>query len=97
MTTSHFSTEREQATWQNALNFSADQQLVLAYEHLREEVSGDVFTDQPKRSNNAALAGYSGGFGPSPARSEPAPRRQLGLRQQHDRQASARATRCCPA
>jgi vitamin B12 transporter len=64
-TTSRFRTEREQETWQNALNFSADQQLVLAYEHLREEVGGDVFTDQPKRSNNAVLAVYSGGFGPT--------------------------------
>jgi vitamin B12 transporter len=65
VTTSRFRTEREQATWQNALQLAADQQLVLAYEHLHEEVGGDVFTDQPKRSNNAVLAVYSGGFGPA--------------------------------
>ena len=64
-TTSRFKTDREQATWQNALHFGADQQLVLAYEHLREEVGGDVFTDKPTRSNNAVLAGYAGAFGPS--------------------------------
>jgi len=62
-TTSRFRTERQQATWQNALQFAPEQQLVLAYEYLHEEVGGDVFTDEPKRSNNAVLAVYSGGFG----------------------------------
>jgi len=65
MTTSRFRTERQQATWQNALQLASDQQLVLAYEHLRERVSGDVFSDQPKRSNNAVLGVYTGGFGPT--------------------------------
>jgi vitamin B12 transporter len=64
-TTSRFKTEREQATWQNALKLAADQQLVLAYEYLHEEVGGDVFTDGPQRRNNAVFAGYSGGFGPA--------------------------------
>jgi vitamin B12 transporter len=61
-TTSRFKTEREQATWQNALSFGPDQQLMLAYEHLREKASGDAFADSPKRHNNAVVAGYSGRF-----------------------------------
>ena len=62
-TTSRFKTERDQATWQNALALAPDQQLVLAYEHLRERASGDVFASAPKRHNNAFVAGYSGRFG----------------------------------
>ncbi len=61
-TTSRFRTERDQATWQNALNFAPDQQVVLAYEHLRERASGDVFAADPKRHNNAFVTGYSGQF-----------------------------------
>ena len=61
-TTSRFKTERDQATWQNALTLASDQQLVLAYEHLRERASGDVFADSLKRHNNAFVAGYSGRF-----------------------------------
>ena len=64
-TLSHFKTQRSQATWQNALHLGADQQLVLAYEYLHETVDADVFTGQPKRSNNALVAGYSGRFGAS--------------------------------
>lgn len=60
---SRFQTRREQATWQNALRLGAGQQLVLAYEHLRERVSGDVFADEPKRRNDAIVAGYTGGAG----------------------------------
>lgn len=62
-TTSRFKTERSQAMWQNALHLSADQQVVLAYEHLRERIQGDAFSDQLQRSNNAFITGYSGQFG----------------------------------
>ncbi len=61
-TTTRFQTERQQATWQNALAFGPDQQLVLAYEYLRERASGDAFADPPKRHNNGLVAGYSGRF-----------------------------------
>jgi len=60
--TTRFKTEREQATWQNALSFGADQQLVLAYEYLREKASGDAFAAPPKRHNHAIVAGWSGRF-----------------------------------
>ncbi len=62
---SRFITRRDQATWQNLLRFGPDQQVVLAYEHLREKAGGDVFSFEPKRNNNAFVAGYSGHFGPS--------------------------------
>ena len=62
-TLSRFKTDREQATWQNALQLGAEQQLVLAYEYLHEAVQADVFTDRPDRNNNALVAGYSGAFG----------------------------------
>ena len=61
-TTTRFKTERDQATWQNALALAPDQQLVLAYEYLRERASGDAFAEAPKRHNNALVAGYSGRF-----------------------------------
>lgn len=64
-TPSRFRTEREQATWQNALHFGADQQLVLAYEHLNEKVNGDGFGPERSRGNNALTAGYAGRFGAS--------------------------------
>jgi vitamin B12 transporter len=59
-TLERFRTNRAQATWQNALHLAADQQVVLAYEYLREEVEGDVFADTPKRNNNAFVLGYAG-------------------------------------
>ncbi len=62
-TFTHFRTDREQATWQNALRLGADQQVVLAYEYLRESVEADGFAGQPQRDNNALVAGYSGSFG----------------------------------
>ncbi len=62
MTISRFKTERDQATWQNALNLGADQQLVLAYEYLRERATGDGFTDALRRHNSAFVVGYSGRF-----------------------------------
>lgn len=64
-TLSRFKTDREQATWQNALQVGVDQQIVLGYEYLHEAVQADVFTDQPERNNNALIAGYSGAFGAS--------------------------------
>ena len=63
-TYTRFRTDREQATWQNALHFGAGQQVVLGYEYLREKASGDVFTDGPTRNNNALIGGYTGAFGP---------------------------------
>jgi vitamin B12 transporter len=64
-TLSRFKTEREQATWQNALHFSPDQQVVLAYEYLHEAVRADGFAGEPERNNNALVGGYSGTFGAS--------------------------------
>ena len=60
---SRIATHRDQATWQNAVRLGADQQLVVAYEHLRESVSGDVLVGEPKRDNNAIVLGYSGEIG----------------------------------
>ncbi len=62
-TSSHFKTDRTEETWQNALHFGPDHQVMLAYEHLHESVSGDVFADKPGRSNSAFVLGYSGQFG----------------------------------
>ncbi|WP_431052317.1 TonB-dependent receptor domain-containing protein [Roseateles sp. L2-2] len=59
-----FTTKRDQATWQNALRLSPDQQVVLAYEHLNETADG-VTTSTLKRKNDAYIAGYSGQFGPA--------------------------------
>jgi vitamin B12 transporter len=64
-TLTRFTTDREQATWQNALNLSPDQQVVLAYEYLHETVQSDEFTSEPERHNNALIGGYSGKFGAS--------------------------------
>lgn len=60
---SRFKTDRDQLTWQNALKLTPHQQVVLAYEHLRERVTGDVFPTQLKRTNKAAFVGYAGSFG----------------------------------
>lgn len=62
MTISRFKTERDQATWQNALRFGPDQQIVLAYEYLRERAAADVFADTQRRHNNAFVVGYAGQF-----------------------------------
>ncbi|HEY9067304.1 MAG TPA: TonB-dependent receptor [Burkholderiaceae bacterium] len=59
-----FRTKRDQFTWQNALKFSADQQVVLAYEHLNEKAQSDSFLEDVERRNNAFIVGYSGTFGP---------------------------------
>lgn len=62
---SRYKTDRQQFTWQNALRFDADQQLVLAYEYLRERVAGDVYASKPSTRNKALIAGYTGQFGAS--------------------------------
>jgi vitamin B12 transporter len=59
---SRFVTRREQATWQNALAVARDQRLLLAYEHLVETASADVFASELKRRNDAVVLGYSGTF-----------------------------------
>lgn len=64
-TSSQFKTQREQVLWQNALQFNPDQQMLLAYEYMREKVSGDVFADEPSRNNNGFVLGYAGRFGPA--------------------------------
>lgn len=60
-----YKTGRDQFTWQNALRLSPDQQLVLAYEQLREEVKADSFGSTLKRTNKAGILGYAGQFGPA--------------------------------
>jgi vitamin B12 transporter len=62
-TFTRFITDRDQETWQNALALAPDQHLVLAYEHLTEDASGDSFPSPLSRSNNAGVLGYSGQFG----------------------------------
>jgi vitamin B12 transporter len=58
-----FRTRRDQLTWQNAWKPSADQQVVLAYEHLNEKAQSTSFIDNVKRANNAFVLGYTGAFG----------------------------------
>ncbi len=60
---SRYLTLRDQLTWQNALKFEGDQQLVLAYEGVRERARADSYVAPVQRINNALLVGYSGGFG----------------------------------
>jgi vitamin B12 transporter len=62
-TVTRFVSRREQATWQNALRLAADQQLVVAYEHLSERATSMVFAGDPERRNHAGVIGYSGAFG----------------------------------
>jgi vitamin B12 transporter len=60
---SRFVTEREQATWQNAIALAAEQRLVVALEHVDEEATADAFGGTVTRHNNAGVLGYSGRFG----------------------------------
>ncbi len=60
---SRFVTAREQTTWQNALALGAEQQLLLAYEHVVERVRADVFAGELLRRNDALAIGYSGTVG----------------------------------
>ena len=60
---SRFITRREQATWQNAVALDAEQQLVLAYDHVDERASADTFPTEQSRRNDAGVLGYSGTFG----------------------------------
>ena len=61
-TDSRFVTRRTQATWQNALRLGAEQQLVVAYEHLDERASADAFPTELKRRNDALVLGGSARF-----------------------------------
>ncbi len=61
--TSRFDTTREQAGVQAAWRYAAGQQLLLAWDHLRERVGGDVLVDTPKRRNDGIALGWSGAFG----------------------------------
>jgi vitamin B12 transporter len=58
-----FRTLRDQLTWQNALKFGTDQQLMLALEYLNEKGQSDSFVEDVKRDNTAAVLGYTGSFG----------------------------------
>jgi len=58
---SRFITRRDQATWQNALALASGQQLLLAYEHVNERATSDVFA--LSRRNDAVVVGYSATFG----------------------------------
>ena len=58
-----FRTRRDQLTWQNAWKPSADQQVVLAYEHMNERAESTQYLADVKRSNNAVVLGYTGQFG----------------------------------
>jgi vitamin B12 transporter len=60
---SRFVTEREQATWQNAIALAPEQQLVLALERLDEKATADAFGGTLTRTNDAAVLGYSARFG----------------------------------
>ena len=62
-TVTRFVSRREQATWQNAVQLAADQQLLVAYEHLAERASSSSFAGDPERRNHAGMIGYSGVFG----------------------------------
>jgi vitamin B12 transporter len=56
----HYRTLRHQFLWQNALKLDADQQLVLAYEHLRDQAQTSAYLRDESRRNNAAVLGYTG-------------------------------------
>jgi len=58
-----FRTRREQATWQNALTIDADQKLVLALERLEEKALASIYLGEARRTNRAAMLGYSLQFG----------------------------------
>ncbi|MDO4904266.1 MAG: TonB-dependent receptor [Lautropia sp.] len=59
-TKSRYKTDREQWTWQNRVALSSNEQLMLAYERLTEEVSAENFVNVPERTNKALMAGYVG-------------------------------------
>ena len=58
-----FRTLRDQLTAQAAWKSGADQQVVLAYEHLNEKAESTQYLGDVKRSNNAFVFGYTGQFG----------------------------------
>ena len=57
-----FRTRRDQLTTQAAWKAGADQQLVLAYEHLNEKAESTLYLGDVKRSNYAFVLGYTGQF-----------------------------------
>ena len=59
-----FRTRRDQLIGQAAWKPSADQQLVVAYEHLTEKAESTAYLGDRKRTNNAFVVGYTGQFGP---------------------------------
>ena len=59
-----FRTRRDQFTGQAAWKPGADQQVVLAYEHLNEKAESTAYFADEQRSNNAFVLGYTGQFGP---------------------------------
>ena len=56
-----FRTRREQLTWQNAWKPGESHQFVLAYERLNERADATVFPSDSRRTNDAAVLGYTGG------------------------------------
>ena len=60
---SRFVTRRDQATWQNALAVAPRQQIVVAYEHLREEATAEAFPTRQRRRNDGIVVAYSGSVG----------------------------------
>jgi vitamin B12 transporter len=60
---SRYLTLRDQLTWQNAVKLGTDQQIVIAYEGLREKARADSYLAPVQRTNNALLIGHSGSFG----------------------------------
>ena len=57
-----FRTQRDQITGQAAWQPGVGQQFVFAYEHLNERASSTEYTSGVKRSNDAAVFGYTGQF-----------------------------------
>lgn len=60
---SHFETRRDQASVQAGWRPAAGQQVMLAWDHVRETVEADGFGDVPTRRNHGVALGWAGGFG----------------------------------
>jgi vitamin B12 transporter len=58
-----YRTQADQLTLQNAWKPGAGQQVMLAYEHLKQKADSTQYVSQVQRSNNALMAGYTGQFG----------------------------------
>jgi vitamin B12 transporter len=59
----HYRTLRHQFTWQNAFKLTPEQQLMLAFEHLRDQAEATPYENDKTRRNNALMAGYTGQWG----------------------------------